>query len=205
MIHIVDYGLGNIQAFVSVFSRLGIPVVRACVAGDLTGATHVILPGVGHFDSAMRLLNQSGMRPALEKIVIGKGVHLLGVCVGMQMLAEGSDEGISSGLKWIPGRVRSFANYPNSSGLPTPHMGWNQVQPRIGGRLFDNVDKEVPEFYFLHSFYFDPLEESDVAATAKYGFEFCSVVSRGNVHGVQFHPEKSHNWGAQFLLRFANL
>lgn len=205
MIRIVDYGVGNIQAFITLFKRLGFDVQRAQVAEDLSGATRLILPGVGHFDHAMQRLNDSGMRSTLEALVFGQGVPLLGVCVGMQMLATGSDEGSLPGLNWIPGHVRAFATNPLSASLPMPHMGWNDVQPAAGSRLFSKGFDDSAEFYFLHSFYFESQDKTDVAATAHYGLDFDAVVSRGHIHGVQCHPEKSHHWGSQLLKNFAEL
>lgn len=205
MIRIVDYGVGNIQAFMTMFKRLGISAERALVAADLADATHLILPGVGHFDHAMQRLNDSGMRPALEAMVRGNGIPVVGICVGMQMLAEGSDEGHLPGLNWVPGRVRAFANHPNAANLPMPHMGWNDVQAVSGTPLLAKGFDDAPQFYFLHSFYFDAQDKADVAATAHYGLDFDAVVSRGHIHGVQCHPEKSHHWGAQLLKNFAEL
>jgi glutamine amidotransferase len=205
MIRIVDYGVGNIQAFMNVFKRLGIPAERARTAADFADATHLILPGVGHFDHAMQRLNDSGMRPALESLVLGQGMPVVGICVGMQMLAAGSDEGSLPGLNWVPGRVRAFATHPLSASLPMPHMGWNDVHPAPGSRLFTTGFDDAAQFYFLHSFYFDAQDKADVAATAHYGLDFDAVVSRGHIHGVQCHPEKSHHWGAQLLKNFAEL
>lgn len=205
MIKLVDYGVGNIQSFMTLFKRMGLEAERAQVPQDLEGATRLVLPGVGHFDHAMQRLNDSGMRPALEGLVLGQQVPVIGVCVGMQMLAAGSDEGELPGLNWVPGRVRAFAGHPQSAQLPMPHMGWNDLQPAAQAKLFARGFDEAPQFYFLHSYYFDALDKADVAATAHYGIEFDAVVSRGHIHGVQCHPEKSHHWGAQLLKNFAEL
>jgi glutamine amidotransferase len=205
MIHVVDYGVGNIQAFTNLFKRLDIDVQRSTSPDALEGATHLILPGVGHFDHAMKLFNDSGMRSSMEELVLEKKIPVLGVCVGMQMLAEGSEEGSLSGLNWIPGRVRAFGSNAKCTNLPLPHMGWNELKPQKGARLFSQGFVELPQFYFLHSFYFDAYEKSDVAATAHYGIDFDAVVSRGHIHGIQCHPEKSHHWGQQLLQNFAEL
>ena len=204
MIHIVDYGLGNIQAFLTVFKRLGVEAVRAQSAVDLEGASKLILPGVGAFDHAMALLDQSGMRPALQALVLNDKVPVLGICVGMQILATSSEEGALAGLGWVPGRVRSFRSKQRSAGLPLPHMGWNDVQPKSGSHIFSGLEAEA-RFYFLHSYFFECDDPAYVAATASYGVDFCCAVSAGNVHGVQFHPEKSHHFGAQLLKNFAEL
>jgi len=205
MICVVDYGVGNIQAFLNVFKRLGVDARRADAPDALSSATRLVLPGVGHFDHAMQRLNDSGMRPRLEEMVLGSGVPVVGVCVGMQMLAGGSDEGELAGLNWIPGRVRAFANNRLSAALPMPHMGWNDLSPHGGSKLFSRGFEDVPQFYFLHSFYFEAQDRQDVSATAHYGLDFDAVVSRGHIHGVQCHPEKSHHWGEQLLKNFVEL
>jgi glutamine amidotransferase len=197
--------VGNIQAFMNMFKRLGILAMRANSPADLKGATHLILPGVGHFDHAMNRLNSSGLRTILEELVVGKSIPILGVCVGMQMLAGGSDEGNLPGLNWVPGRVRAFINNPKSANLPMPHMGWNDMQTVSNNCLIAAGFDSAPQFYFLHSFYFDADNKVDVAAKAHYGFDFDAVVSRGHIHGVQFHPEKSHHWGAQLLKNFVQI
>lgn len=202
MIRVVDYGVGNIQAFLNMFKRLGIPAERAKVPAELADATRLILPGVGSFDHAMTLLNQSGLREPLELRVQGDRVPVLGVCVGMQMLAGGSDEGELPGLNWIPGRVRAFAANPASANLPKPHMGWNDLKVQPDHPLFTDFEPQ-PRFYFLHSYYFDCADRASVAAQATYGLDFDCVVSSGHVHGVQCHPEKSHHFGARLLKNFA--
>jgi glutamine amidotransferase len=205
MICIVDYGVGNIQAFLNLFKRLGVEACRADTPNALLDADRLVLPGVGHFDHAMQKLNDSGMRPKLEELVLGGQVPVVGICVGMQMLANGSDEGNLPGLSWVPGRVRAFANTPESATLPMPHMGWNELQPRANSMLFSEGFDNSPQFYFLHSFFFDAEDKNDVAATASYGLDFDAVVSRGHINGVQFHPEKSHHWGEQLLKNFVEL
>lgn len=205
MIRVVDYGVGNIQAFLNLFKRLGVDAQRADTPDTLQGASRLVLPGVGHFDHAMQRLNNSGMRTRLEELVLGSKVPVVGVCVGMQMLAQGSEEGSLPGLNWIPGRVRAFASNPLSAKLPMPHMGWNDLEPKAGSKLFSRGFEDSPQFYFLHSYYFDAENNEDVAATAHYGFDFDAVVSRGHIHGVQCHPEKSHHWGEQLLKNFVEL
>jgi glutamine amidotransferase len=205
MICIVDYGVGNVQAFLNLFKRLGVDACRGDKPEILADAERLVLPGVGHFDHAMQRLNDSGMRPKLEELVLGKKVPVIGICVGMQMLAQGSDEGTLAGLNWVPGRVRAFSTQPKSVDLPMPHMGWNELQPRSQDKLFSKGFEKAPQFYFLHSYFFDAEDKKDVAATANYGLDFDAVVSRGHIHGVQCHPEKSHHWGEQLLKNFLEL
>ncbi|WP_445781355.1 imidazole glycerol phosphate synthase subunit HisH [Shewanella sp.] len=205
MICIVDYGVGNIQAFLNLFKRLGIEARRVNTPEALSDAARLVLPGVGHFDHAMQRLNDSGLRPKLEELVLEDHVPVIGICVGMQMLATGSDEGDLPGLNWLPGHVRAFANQPENATLPMPHMGWNELQPLAHSTLFSRGFDDAPQFYFLHSYYFDAQDKHDVAATAKYGLDFDAVVSRGHIHGIQCHPEKSHHWGEQLLKNFVEL
>jgi glutamine amidotransferase len=203
MIKIVDYGLGNILAFLNMYKRLNIEASIARSADDLRGASKLILPGVGAFDHAMELLDRSGMRPALDELVQGDRLPVLGICVGMQILARSSDEGQAPGLGWIEGRVRGFKSLRQPQ-LLLPHMGWNDVEPVGDAALFDQLRSEA-RFYFLHSYYFECARQQDVAAVSSYGTDFSCAVNAGHIHGVQFHPEKSHHFGTQLLKNFAEL
>lgn len=204
MITIVDYGLGNKRAYLNVYKRLNIEALVASAPEDLRFAEKIILPGVGAFDHAMDLLQISGMRPALEEQVLKRGIPVLGVCVGMQILADSSDEGREPGLGWIHGRVRAFSSVPQAANQALPHMGWNDVNSVAGVDLFRGLESGA-RFYFLHSYFFDCLQTECIAATAAYGIEFACAVRSGNVYGVQFHPEKSHHYGAALLKNFAEL
>ncbi len=204
MISIVDYGLGNVRAFVNMYKRMGIEATTASDAKALADATKIILPGVGAFDHAMTLLDGSGMRETLDEQVLGKRVPVLGVCVGMQILTNSSDEGTKPGLGWIPGHVRHFSNLPSAAKLPLPHMGWNDVRPVSGSPLLAGLHNDA-RFYFLHSLFFVCDNADHAAATANYGEDFVCGVHAGNIFGVQFHPEKSHHWGARLLKSFAEL
>jgi imidazole glycerol-phosphate synthase subunit HisH len=204
MITIIDYGLGNIKAFLNVYERLSIPVKVARIPEEVENATKIILPGVGSFDYAMRQLNRSGIREALEKRVLDDKIPVMGICVGMQMLADSSEEGIESGLGWIKGRVCKFdANLiPFKSRLP--HMGWNTIFPKENISLFNGIENQA-RFYFLHSYYFECDKESEVISKTDYGITYASAVNNENVFGVQFHPEKSHSYGIRLLNNFAKL
>lgn len=204
MITIINYGLGNIQAFVNVYKRLHIPVSVAKTAEEVKNSSKLILPGVGAFDHAMEQLNGSGMRESLDEAVLVNKIPVLGICVGMQMLTSSSDEGSLPGLDWIPGQVKSFRSIPSMKELPLPHMGWNDVVSTAGCPLFKDIEHDS-RFYFLHSYFFECLNEKDIAARANYGFDFCCAVSADNIYGVQCHPEKSHHFGVTLLKNFAEL
>ena len=204
MITIVDYGLGNISAFLNVYRRSNIDARTATNPQELEGATRIILPGVGSFDHAMQELQRSGMRETLDDMVLHRRVPILGICVGMQMLARSSDEGTLPGLGWIAGTVRGLGSLMTDQKLPLPHMGWNDVRVVSGGGLFDQLDTDA-RFYFLHSYYFDCDRPDDAAAVSSYGREFACAVHAANIYGVQFHPEKSHRWGTRVLQNFASL
>jgi imidazole glycerol-phosphate synthase subunit HisH len=204
VISIFDYGIGNIHAIANIYKRLNIPVRIARTTEDLAEAERVILPGVGAFDWAMTRLNNSGMRSVLDDLVLSKRRPVLGICLGMQMLGKRSDEGALEGLGWIDGEVKKFNGV-----LPThrgylPHMGWNDVEPRSQEGLFRDIG-ETGRFYFLHSYYFAPKDQKLILGVTDYGGAFASSVRAGNIYGVQFHPEKSHQWGIQLLKNFAEL
>ena len=205
MITIVDYGLGNIRAFTNIYERLNISVKIAKNKYELKGAEKIILPGVGAFDFAMSQLNESGMRDTLEKEVISNGIPVLGICVGMQMLAQSSKEGVLNGLGWIEGTVVKFDKaLLISSAFTLPHMGWNNVKQSSENNLFKNVP-DLGRFYFLHSYFYKCFLSDNIIATTDYGINFASSINKSNIYGVQFHPEKSHSLGIQVLSNFANL
>lgn len=204
MITIVNYGSGNIQAIGNIYTRLHIPFTIASTPEELATADHILLPGVGHFDQAMGALNESGLRGALDRMVLEQKVPMLGICVGMQLLAKSSEEGELPGLGYVDGVVKRFVPQEGPNPLRLPHMGWNDVRPTREHPLFAGVDLAIG-YYFLHSFYFVCERPEDVLSQTSYGVEFASAVSVGNVHGTQFHPEKSHAAGIQLLKNFAEL
>lgn len=202
MIAIIDYGLGNIGAFANAYDKLNIPVLIARTTDDLKKATRVILPGVGAFDHAIELLEKSGMRTTLEELVLRRHLPVLGICVGMQILANSSEEGTLPGLGWIAGEVKKIDASKLVHNTHLPHMGWNDVQPIRKSNLFQNLEHDA-RFYFLHSYFFQCKKNEDVLALTDYGGRFASAVNAANIYGVQFHPEKSHQWGIQLLKNFA--
>jgi len=204
MITIIDYGVGNIYAFQNVYKRLDIPTKIARTKQDLIDAEKLILPGVGSFDYAMAKLNASGMREKLDDLVLNNKIPIIGICVGMQMMGNRSDEGNLDGLKWIDSEILKFDESLIKQRTKLPHMGWNDVIPLEENSLFIGLEKNSL-FYFLHSYYFKCNNENDIIAVSDYGISFTSAVNHVNVYGVQFHPEKSHQYGEKLLYNFANL
>jgi glutamine amidotransferase len=204
MITLIDYGVGNIFAFQNVYKRLDIPTKIARTNQDLEAAQKLILPGVGSFDYAMNQLNNSGMREKLDELVIEKKVPVIGICVGMQMMGNRSDEGKLEGLKWIDSEILKFDENLIQQRTKLPHMGWNDVAPVKNHPLFVGLEKEAI-FYFLHSFYFKCNNPADSIAVSDYGLSFSSAVNKDNIYGIQFHPEKSHQNGEKLLHNFAKL
>ena len=200
MIRVIDYGLGNVQAFLNAYKLLDIEADRAKVPADLEDATHLILPGVGSFDFAMHLFKNSGMQKDVENLVLNIGVPILGVCVGMQIMASSSEEGIEPGLSWISGEVKKIQPHYDGELLQLPHMGWNDAHAIDKNPLFTSA-----EFYFLHSYYFLPKDRKDILAEFEYGDKMVCAVGKDNIFGVQFHPEKSHDNGATLLENFSKI
>ena len=201
MISIIDYGLGNLMAFANIYKKLNIPTKIVSKSIDLVDAEKIILPGVGSFDWAMKKLENSGMIEAINNSVIEKKVPILGICVGMQMMTKSSEEGKLPGLGWIDAQVKKFDDH---EGLPLPHMGWNSISFVKDDLLFNNI-KNNEYFYFCHSYYFDCQNKDNILAKTNYGQYFSSVVKNENIYGIQFHPEKSHDWGVKILDNFAKL
>ena len=198
-IAIIDYGVGNLRSVEKAFTVSGCEAIVTANDRELQSAEHLVLPGVGAFAACMKALTASGFDHLVRERV-KEGTPLLGVCVGMQMLFEESDEfGHTAGLGLLKGRVRQFRE-----DLIVPHVGWNQVRRRVTHSLFEGIPDQS-FFYFVHSFYCEPKDENAVVGETDYGFAYASVVASGNVCGVQFHPEKSQAVGLQMLRNFSDL
>jgi len=206
MIAIIDYGMGNLRSVQKGFEKAGFDAVVAADPKVVLEAAKVVLPGVGAFPDCMRNLEQGGfIEPVLR--VIREGRPFLGICLGLQLLFTESEEfGVHRGLDVIPGRVVRFPEGMTEAGerLPVPHMGWNQLAFRKRPSVFAGID-DGTNVYFVHSFYVKPEDESVVATTTGYGFEFCSSVWKDNIVATQFHPEKSQEKGLTILRNFGNL
>jgi len=201
-ITIVDYGVGNLGSLRNAIAKVG---HAAEISGDpatIAAAHRLILPGVGAFDRAVAQLAARGLGEAVVEAARERGVPLAGVCLGMQLLMDGSDEGVLPGLGLIPGRVRRFPDAIDGRRLLVPHMGWSTVSAAKPSRLAPSLT-DGGRFYFVHSYAVEPDRAEDVLTWTEYGIRFASTIERDNVLGIQFHPEKSHRFGLAILREFA--
>jgi len=199
VIAIIDYGAGNLHSVQKGFEKVGAKATVTSDPGQVAAARAVVLPGVGSYGLAMQSLERLGLTRVLTDVIRG-GKHFLGICLGLQVLLEGSEEALgSTGLGIIPGRVRRFPG-----GLKVPHMGWNQLYFARQDPLFEGVEPGA-WFYFVHSYYADPRDEEWVLGRADYGVPFTAALGKGNVRAVQFHPEKSGRLGLKVLANFVGL
>jgi imidazole glycerol-phosphate synthase subunit HisH len=201
MITIIDYGIGNLGSILNMFRYIGANAEIARDVQTIARANKILLPGVGAFDPAMSCLNSSGFRDTLDQKVMRDGVPVLGICLGMQMLTQSSEEGKVAGLGWIAAHAHRI---PNRPGLRIPHMGWNTVQPKRENPLTTGLN-EQSRFYFANTYAVQVQDPFDRIMTTRHGIEFDSVISHENIYGAQFHPEKSHKFGMQLLKNFVNL
>ena len=204
MIGIIDYGSGNVQAIATIYKKLNIDYLVITDPNDLNKADKLILPGVGAFDATMKQLIDSGLRDELNDLVINKKVPILGICVGLQVMGFGSEEGDLPGLGWIPGIVKKFNINKIESKPKLPHMGWNTIKGIQNHSLFIDIDNEFG-FYFVHSYYFKCESKENILATSNYSIDFTSAIYSGHIFGTQFHPEKSHGNGVLLFKNFAQL
>jgi glutamine amidotransferase len=204
MITIIDYGSGNIRAIGNIYDTLKIDYKIASSPEEVVGAEKIFLPGVGAFDETISRLDSTGFREILDIEVLQNKVPIIGICVGMQILAESSDEGKLSGLGYIKGKVKKMDASLLNQKPKLPHLGWNSIQIVRQNLLLNNIDANFG-FYFLHSYYFECENEEDILTTTHYGKSFTSAVNHNNVYGIQFHPEKSHKNGINLLHNFAQI
>lgn len=201
---IVDYGLGNLGSLANMFKHIGVSSLITSNHADILGAKRLVLAGVGSFDHGMSMLKERDLIEVIKTAANHTDVSILGVCLGMQLLFDGSEEGSNSGLSLLPGFSKKFPNQENGIAIKVPHMGWNKlVQKKQTPNLFKSYENK--RFYFVHSYYVETINTADVIYTATHGIEFSAIVSRGNVTGVQFHPEKSHLQGMELLSDFVKV
>ncbi len=204
MISIVDYGSGNIQAVTNIYKRLNIKSNVVSTVKQLKNAQKIILPGVGAFDESINQLNKSGLRETLDNMVLDEYIPVLGICVGMQIMARDSDEGKLPGLGWFSAKVKIFDTENIVNKPKIPHMGWNTIKPLKNSNIFRNIDSELG-FYFLHSYYFECENKTDILSSTEYGDTFSSSINKDHIYGFQFHPEKSHINGINLFKNFAEI
>lgn len=201
MISIINYGSGNLGSILNMLKKLGIPAQLAETPEQVMKAEKLLLPGVGAFDAGMQNLNNSGMIDALNEKVLNQKTPMLGICLGMQLLTKGSEEGKLPGLGWIDAYTYKFDFGANPEKLKVPHMGWNFIYSVKEHALVKNLP-ENQRYYFVHSYYVKCNNPEDALLTCHYGIDYTCGVQQGNVMGVQFHPEKSHKYGFQLLKNF---
>jgi glutamine amidotransferase len=198
---IVDYGMGNLASVKNMLRRVGVSSTITGDPGEIAHARKVLLPGVGSFDAAMREIESRGLRDVLDRKALHDRVPTLGICLGMQLITRGSEEGVRPGLGWVDASAHRF---PRGDGLKVPHMGWNVATPTRASPLTANLPDD-PRFYFVHSYYVKADRPTDAILTANHGVTFDAALEAGNIFGAQFHPEKSHRFGMQVLANFASI
>jgi glutamine amidotransferase len=202
-ITVVDYGTGNLNSISRVLGRIGADVHISSTAGEISRAEKIILPGVGHFGKAMGELKELDLTDALHEAVLVKRVPVLGICLGLELMASTSEEGNASGLGWLNAQVVRF-DISSDSRHKIPHMGWNQVHKKRNSALMEGIE-ESSEFYFAHSYYLNLDDPLDLLTETTYSLSFPSAIEKGNIFGVQYHPEKSHDAGVKLLKNFVEL
>ncbi|MEW5991534.1 MAG: imidazole glycerol phosphate synthase subunit HisH [Chloroflexota bacterium] len=203
MIAIVDHGMGNLGSVENMLRRIGADGRRTADPDEIKRADRLVLAGIGAFDGAAARLREIGLMDVLNELVLERRVPVLGVCLGMQLMARTSEEGSHAGLGWLDAEVRRFV-FRDGPTLRLPHMGWESIQPVRPSPLFDADDQDL-RFYFSHGYHLVCHDPTDVAAVSTYGYEFAAAVHRGNIVGTQFHPEKSHHFGMDVYRRFLRL
>ena len=203
MLVVVDYGMGNVGSVLNMFRRIGAEPVLSADPATIASASKLVLSGVGAFDTGMRHLRSAGLIDPLNEAVLGRQVPVIGLCLGMHLLTEGSEEGELPGLGWIPGKTVRF-RFGGDTPLKVPHMGWNEITVQHDAPIVHDL-LPASRFYFVHSYHVTCEVESDVAATTDYGYAFPSIVQHDTIMGTQFHPEKSHKFGMRLLDRFVAL
>lgn len=201
MIVIVDYKMGNLGSILNMLKKIGAAAIISADPSVIGKAEKLILTGVGAFDNGMKNLDDLGFIPIIEEKVLHQKIPVLGICLGMQLMTQSSEEGKLPGLGWIDAKTVRFRHDP-SEDLKVPHMGWNTVSVRKESALFKEMCLD-PRFYFAHSFHAVCYNVKDVLAITQHGYDFVSAFQRNNIMGVQFHPEKSHTYGMRLLKNFA--
>ena len=203
IITILDYGLGNIGSLKNMFKRINQSVTNTSDPKEIEKSKKLVIPGVGSFDAAMKSINKiNGLREVLDLKALHHKIPILGICLGMQLFTNKSDEGMLEGLKWIPGEVKKF---PQNKDFKIPHMGWNIVKrTNLKIKILNNVGKNT-RFYFVHSYYVEVYDRNHSLLKSTYNVTFDSAIYKDNLYGIQFHPEKSHKYGMNILKNFSEI
>lgn len=198
---ILNYGSGNVGSVANIFKSIGENIVISNQSSEIESASHIVLPGVGAFGASMEKIRQLIPLKFVSEQVLSKKKPFLGICVGMQVLADQGEEfGLHQGLGWVAGKVRKIIN----ESAPLPHVGWNDVTIKKNTKLTNNLPDNT-DFYFVHSYIFEPRDQEVISATTTYQEEFCSILQKDNIYGVQFHPEKSQKSGKILLENFLKI
>jgi len=200
---IIDYGMGNLNSVLKKINKISGNVLITSSPEELQQASKIILPGVGHFSKAVNNIKQLGLWEVLNEMVFVKKTPILGICLGMQLMAKSSEEGNVDGFGWFDAEVIKF-KVSDKIKFKVPHMGWNTIEVKKQSKLTENLPLS-PEFYFVHSYHIKSYNDSEVLANTIYDYEFASALEKDNIFGVQFHPEKSHDIGEKLLTNFLNL
>jgi len=203
IIHVLDYGIGNVGSILNMLRHIGCESVTTSDPNELIKASGIILPGVGNFDQGMKNLHSTGMAEAIKEVSNTRQTPILGICLGMQLMCNSSEEGSLPGLSLIDAHVRRF-NFPSRSDLKIPHMGWNSVHIEKNGTILGEINESLARYYFVHSYYVECNNKSDIAGSTEYGSKFASAFHQNNISGVQFHPEKSHKFGMNLFRNFSH-
>jgi len=199
MITILDYGMGNVKSILNIINKVGGEATISSDVDKILDAEKIILPGIGSFDTGIKNLTEQGLIPILNKKVLKEKTPFLGICLGMQLITQRSEEGTLNGLGWLDAETVKFKSLKNN--LKVPHMGWNYVVVKKNSKLFKDMYNN-PRFYFVHSYYVQCKDENNILTTTEYGFDFVSAVEKDNIYATQFHPEKSHKFGMKLMENF---
>lgn len=204
MVTIVDYGMGNLGSVKNMLKKIGYPCIVSQNKGDIVKADKLILPGVGSFDQGVKNLKNLGYFDLIKKKVLDEKTPILGVCLGMQLLTQGSDEGVEAGFGFVNAFAHKFS-FDSASKLKAPHMGWNIAEIKKTSPMFNLMYEQENRFYFVHSYAIQCQNEEDILTTTEHGSVFVSAFEKDNIIGAQFHPEKSHKFGMSFFKNFVSL
>lgn len=205
MITIIDYGMGNLGSIKNMFKYIGVEATIESDVDKIKNASKILLPGIGSFDTAMKKINEGDLKEVLNEKALKEQVPVLGICLGMQLLTNHSEEGKLEGLGWIPAKTISFKDRIDKE-YRVPHMGWNIVNKSNESQLIKGFEEfDETRFYFLHSYFVKVANEKNSIFKTNYGVEFDSGIQKDNIFGAQFHPEKSHKFGMKLFENFARI